>query len=217
MKLAILGATGPSGVQLVKEALERGHDVTAIVRNPDKLTEKHDKLKVVKANIFDSDSLEPHFQGQDAVLSCLGCGPSWFSLWTVTFYTDSAKPIVTALRRANVKRFIFMAAWYTKYSSTDPFMITWVIKPIFLGQVLKNMGEMEDYMEVECPDIEYTSVRPPQLTNTETTGATVLFHEGQRVPSEKRLVCCRRDAARFMLDAAESGNFKRKCIAIASG
>jgi hypothetical protein len=49
-------------------------------------------------------------------------------------------------------------------------MITWVIKPIFLGQVLKNMGEMEDYMEVECPDIEYTSVRPPQLTNTETTG-----------------------------------------------
>jgi putative NADH-flavin reductase len=46
MKLAILGATGPSGVQLVKEALERGHDVTAIVRNPDKLTEKHDKLKV---------------------------------------------------------------------------------------------------------------------------------------------------------------------------
>ncbi|XP_045199849.2 flavin reductase (NADPH)-like [Mercenaria mercenaria] len=217
MKIAVLGATGPSGIQLVKEALQRGHDVTAIVRNPDKLTDRHEKLKVVKANIFDPDSLVPHLTGQDAVLSCLGCPPSWFSLWTVTFYTDSAKSIVTALRRADVKRFIFMSAWYTKYNSSDPFMINWVLKPLFLGQSLKNMGEMEDYLETECPDIEYTSVRPPQLTNAETTGASVLHHEGQRVPSDKRVVCCRRDVARFMLDTAESGNFKRKCMAIGSG
>jgi len=46
MKIAVLGATGPSGIQVVKEALERGHEVTAIVRNPDKMTEKHEKLKV---------------------------------------------------------------------------------------------------------------------------------------------------------------------------
>jgi len=48
MKIAVLGATGPSGVQVVKEALARGHDVTAVVRNPDKLTEKHEKLKVCR-------------------------------------------------------------------------------------------------------------------------------------------------------------------------
>lgn len=46
MKIALLGATGPSGIQVVKEALERGHTVTAIVRNPDKLTEKNENLKV---------------------------------------------------------------------------------------------------------------------------------------------------------------------------
>jgi len=46
MKIAVLGATGPSGIQVVKEALARGHEVTAVVRNPDKVTEKHDKLKV---------------------------------------------------------------------------------------------------------------------------------------------------------------------------
>ena len=58
-------------------------------------------------------------------------------------------------------------------SQGDPFFITWLFKPLMLGQSLNNMGEMEDYMEVECPDIEYTSVRPPQLTNTETTGEYV--------------------------------------------
>lgn len=216
MKIALLGATGPSGIQVVKEALERGHEVTAVVRNPEKLTQTHDKLKVVKADIFDSDTLVPHFEGQDAVLSCLGCPPSFFSMWTITFYTDSAKPIVAAMRKAGVTRLIFMASWYTKYDRNDPFIINWVLKPLFLGQSLKNMGEMEDYLEKECPDIEYTSVRPPQLTDSESSGKAVLYHEGQRVPSTKRITCCRRDVARFMLDAVETGNFKRKCMAIGS-
>jgi putative NADH-flavin reductase len=48
MRIAVLGATGPSGIQVVKEALQRGHEVRAIVRNPDKLVEKHDKLQVNK-------------------------------------------------------------------------------------------------------------------------------------------------------------------------
>lgn len=52
MKIAVLGATGPSGMQVVKEALERGHEVTAVVRNPDKMTEKHEKLKVRRCYDF---------------------------------------------------------------------------------------------------------------------------------------------------------------------
>lgn len=217
MRIAVLGATGPSGIQVVKEALQRGHEVRAIVRNPDKLVEKHDKLQVVKANIFDPDTMVPHLKGQDAVLSCLGCSPSWFSIWNITFYTDTVKPVVTALRRADVKRFIFMSSWYTKTDRQDPFFMTWLLKPLVLGQSLKNMGEMEDYLATECPDIEYTSVRAPQLSNSETTGKPVQFKEGQDVASSGRFICCRRDVARFMLDAAESGNFKRKCMAIASG
>ena len=52
----------------------------------------------------------------------------------------------------------------------DPFFMTLILKPLVLGQSLKNMGEMEDYLATECPDIEYTSVRAPQLSNSETTG-----------------------------------------------
>ena len=71
-------------------------------------------FQVVTANIYDADSMVTHFQGQDAVLSCLGCPPSYFSLRTITFYTDTAKHIVAALRKAAVKRFVFMSSWYTK-------------------------------------------------------------------------------------------------------
>ncbi|XP_052784299.1 flavin reductase (NADPH)-like [Mya arenaria] len=219
MKLAILGATGPSGIQVVKEALARGHEVTAVVRNPDKLTEKHENLKIVTADIFDSESLVPHFEGRDAVLSCLGCGPSFFSIWTITFYTDSVKSIVAALRKAKVTRFVCMASWYTKYDANDPFIINWVLKPLFLGQSLHNMGQMEDFLEADCSDIRYTSVRPPQLTNGETSGKPVLFEEGQRISSaeKRKFICCRRDVARFMLDVTEKDEHIRKCMAIASG
>ena len=55
----------------------------------------------------------------------------------------------------------------------DSFMINWVLKPLALGQSLHNMGEMEAYLKTECPDIEYTSVRPPQLLNGASSGKSV--------------------------------------------
>ena len=49
-------------------------------------------------------------------------------------------------------------------------MLNWVLKPLFLGQVVHNMHEMETYFQTECPDIEYTSVKAPQLVNGESSG-----------------------------------------------
>jgi putative NADH-flavin reductase len=51
MKISVLGATGPSGLQTVLEALDRGYDVVALVRNPDKLTVKNDKLQVTTGTV----------------------------------------------------------------------------------------------------------------------------------------------------------------------
>ena len=90
MKLAILGATGQTGEegslerilmiamtgkQVVLQALEKGHMVTAIVRSPDKVQTSHDNLKVVTADIFNTEQLREHFVDQDAILSCLGFKP----------------------------------------------------------------------------------------------------------------------------------------------
>lgn len=46
MKIVILGATGQTGQHLVNQALQQGHSVTAVVRNPGKMTVSHDNLKV---------------------------------------------------------------------------------------------------------------------------------------------------------------------------
>lgn len=52
----------------------------------------------------------------------------------------------------------------------EPFIIRWILRPLIIGNLLHNMGEMEDYLNKECRDIDYTVVRPPGLTNQPSTG-----------------------------------------------
>ncbi|GCB68357.1 hypothetical protein scyTo_0012272 [Scyliorhinus torazame] len=120
MKLLVLGATGNTGQFLVRQALEQGHVVKAVVRTTSKLTIQHENLTVVKANIFSADSLVEHFNEQDVIMSCLGFPISLFS--EVTGYTESIKAIVLAMREAKVTRIIAMASWYTKRESVLDYM-----------------------------------------------------------------------------------------------
>uniref|UniRef100_A0AAQ4P188 NAD(P)-binding domain-containing protein n=1 Tax=Gasterosteus aculeatus aculeatus TaxID=481459 RepID=A0AAQ4P188_GASAC len=108
MKIVVLGATGQTGQYLVNQALQQGHTVTAVARNPGKLSVHHDNLKVVEADIFSEDSLKPHFSGQDVVMSCLGFPPSFFS--PVTGYSRSMNSVVGAMREARVNRIITMTS-----------------------------------------------------------------------------------------------------------
>ena len=61
---------------------------------------------------------------------------------------------------------------YFLYTATEgePFMIKWMLRPLFIGNVLKNMGEIEDYLSKDCQDINFTVVRPPGLTIQPSTG-----------------------------------------------
>ncbi|KAL3846626.1 hypothetical protein ACJMK2_017600 [Sinanodonta woodiana] len=215
MKFAVLGATGPTGQEFVKEALDNGHSVTALVRSPEKLTTNCDRLKVVKVDIFKEEDLVEHFKDSDAVISCLGCRPSFLGLSPITFYTDSIKPIAEALRKANRSRLICMTAACTKSVPGNPFIIEWVLKPLFLGKTLKSMSEMEDYLDTKCSDLDYTVVKPPALKNAESTGALVKTSEGQYV-AEGTGQITRRDVAKFMLSCAVDRLWIKKLVAVSS-
>ncbi|MGV2788153.1 NAD(P)H-binding protein, partial [Clostridium perfringens] len=53
MKVALIGASGTIGRRITEEALRRGHEVTAVLRNPDRLDSEHERLKKVKADVMD--------------------------------------------------------------------------------------------------------------------------------------------------------------------
>ncbi|XP_062307132.1 flavin reductase (NADPH)-like [Osmerus eperlanus] len=216
MKIAVLGATGQTGHYLVTEALQQGHTVTAIVRNPGKLTVRHEQLKVVEGDIFSEDSLKQHFQGHDAVISCLGFPPS--VLYGVTGYTLSMRAMVNAMREAKVNRIITMTSWYTEPESGSQasYLIRFLLLPM-IRSVLSNMFEMEHYLK-KTEEVNWTVVRPPGLKNVPATAKEFLTHEGYFVPDANGLPVgssvARGDVARFMLSLLNSNAWFKKGVAV---
>ncbi|KAG8593630.1 hypothetical protein GDO81_000909 [Engystomops pustulosus] len=209
MKLSVLGATGQTGAALVAQALQDGHEVTALVRNVSKMTIQHEKLKVVEANIFSADTLAEHFKGQDAVVSCLGFPYKMFA--SISGYTDSMTAIVSAMRQTGVNRMVTMTSWYTDTSSAQnaSFFVRNLLVPL-IKSVLTNMFEMEKYLEKECSDLNWTVVRPPGLQNTPVTGYFVPDEKGYPVTN----TVSRADVSRFMLSTLNDNQWTKKIVAM---
>ncbi|NEO34469.1 MAG: NAD(P)H-binding protein [Symploca sp. SIO3C6] len=102
MNLLIFGSTGGTGRQLVEQALEQGHRVTAFARNPAKLDIKHTNLKVVEGDVMDFTSVDKALQGQDVVVCVLGAGKKI----TGTIRSEGTRQIIHAMEKAGIRRFI---------------------------------------------------------------------------------------------------------------
>jgi putative NADH-flavin reductase len=102
MKIAIFGGAGRIGSRIVTEALQRGHEVTVVVRHPENYTRIGPHLKVAKGDLFNSQDVETGAFNQDAVVCAYnnthGAAPSTFSEITV--------PLFNGLKQAGVKRLI---------------------------------------------------------------------------------------------------------------
>jgi len=72
MRLVVFGATGKIGKEIVKQALAQGHEVTAFLRDPAKMTLAHGDLKIMTGDIYEFTAVTQAIQGQDAVICSLG-------------------------------------------------------------------------------------------------------------------------------------------------
>ena len=103
MKLLIIGATGGTGRELVKQGLEFGHKITVLVRNPQKVTIKHPNLLIRKGNVLNLSDVLDAVDDQEAVISSLG--HKRFFIKT-NILSVGTKNIIAAMEKQNVKRFI---------------------------------------------------------------------------------------------------------------
>ena len=99
MKLAIIGATGFVGSAVLQEALRQGHDVTAIVRHPEKLA-AHPSLTAKAVSVFDEAALADVLRGHDAVISAYN--PGWTNPDIQSQMIEGSAHIVNATKLAKV-------------------------------------------------------------------------------------------------------------------
>lgn len=105
MVVALLGATGFVGKSILNEALDRGHTVLAITRNPEKLPPR-DHLITKSANVYDCDALAPLLSGSDAVISAFN--PGWSDPNIYENQVNGTKSIIAAIKRAHIKRVLWV-------------------------------------------------------------------------------------------------------------
>jgi putative NADH-flavin reductase len=165
MNIAILGATGGTGLELVRRCLESGHSVTAFARKPDSLTKFRGRIKVVTGNLLNACELTSVLHGQDAVLS--GFGPRVpIAKTDAHLLRDFATTLVTSMKEASLRRAIIISTAFLFKDSVIP--PTYLIGKLLFPSVLKDATEMEAI--IRGSGFEWTIVRPPQLTDFPFTG-----------------------------------------------
>jgi putative NADH-flavin reductase len=202
MKLIIFGATGGTGQEIVRQALENGHDVTVLVRAPAKLTIQHDRLKVIVGDIGDAAAVEKAVAGADAVISALG--PTRDS--APMMLTHGSANLIAAMKRHNVRRLI----WQTGAGVVDEGDAPSTIRNIIIGlmkiispRVLAD--SINTFNNIKHSDLDWTIVRVPMLKNGPRQGN---YSAGFTPPAPKPLA--RADAAEFMLKQIDDKTFLRQ-------
>jgi putative NADH-flavin reductase len=112
MKLTVFGASGGAGSQVVSQALDAGHDVTAVVRDRARLPVSHQNLTVVTADVLRPAEIADAVAGRDAVVSALGHSrrrPEPKAAANATLCADSARSIAEAMRDAGSRRLVIVS------------------------------------------------------------------------------------------------------------
>src|SRR5438105_2121510 len=103
MRIALFGANGTIGQRIMQEALSRGYQVTAVVRDPSSFKKKGEKLSAVVGNVLDPASIAEAVKGHDVVVSAIGPKMPDGNLQIVA---DSARALLDGVARAGVKRLV---------------------------------------------------------------------------------------------------------------
>ncbi|HEX8831197.1 MAG TPA: SDR family oxidoreductase [Longimicrobium sp.] len=207
MQVLILGATGGTGRELVKQALGHGHSVRVMARDPDKVKSVHPRLEVVKGDIADTTALTAAAKGQEAVLSALGVNERKPN----TILSEGVRNLVRAMKRQKVKRLIFVSSLGVGDSKGQLGPVyNWVVMPALLKNIFADKELAE--AAIRESNLEWTIVRPGSLSNKLLTNR---YRAGPDAAKKRWFPRVgRADLADFMLDALEHRRFVREAPGI---
>jgi putative NADH-flavin reductase len=203
MKLLIFGSTGSIGRQLVEQALEQGHTVTAFARDPAKLDIGHANLKLAQGDVMDFASVEKAVQGQDAVLCVLGSGGKRKG----TIRSEGTRQIIRAMEKAGVRRFICQTTLGAGDSRGNlNFFWKYIMFGILLRDVFADHQKQENY--VKQSHLDWIIVRPGAFVDGNRTGD--YRHGFLGTDKTLKLKISRADVADFILKQLANNSYLHK-------
>jgi len=208
MKMLVLGATGGIGLEIVRQAAERGHKVTAFVRAPERLKSIAARFGVIQGDPLNSAELARAIEDQDAILS--GFGPRVpIAKTDSTLLHRFGVALSDAMRIVGLRRAVIVSTAFLFRDSIIP--PTNLVGRLFFPNMVADATEMESL--IQKSELDWTLVRPPRLTNGQRRNR-YRVREGH-LPGFGFTIS-RADVAAFMIWAAENRAFIQKVVGISN-
>jgi len=207
-RLLVVGATGGTGRELVNQALERGYEVTAFVRNPAKMQLTHPRLKIMQGDVFDANSVDAAVRGQDAVVSALGHRRIFVPS---RVQAEGARNVLRAMEAHGVKRFVCETSLGLGNSvGRMGLLSTFFVLPLILPIYFWDKSRQEQVIAASA--LEWVIVRPGVLTNGAKRGVYRHgFDVGSYLWSER---IGRADVADFMLNQLTDDQYLQTALGV---
>lgn len=198
MKIVVLGAAGRTGRLVVEQALTRGEEVVAYVRNPQGIA-ANPRLEIVVGQLNDTLALKAAIHAADAVLICLGTRGKRMKK-DVDLMQKSLPPIITAMKEANVSRLVLLSAYGVGDSARTAGLMARVIYRILVAAIYRDKERAEALLPGS--GLKWTIVYPVALIDGPPTDAVEVRPMGQVHKVAGLPKVSRVDVARLMLEVA---------------
>ena len=167
MKVALIGATGFVGTAILKELVDRGHQVTAIARHPEKIAIKSPQIHPVAADVMDAKQVATAVKGNDVVISAFNSG--WTNPNIYADFLTGSRAIQAGVKASGVKRLIVIGGGGSLEIKPG---LQLVDTPGFPAEYKPGASAARDYLnEIRKEDaLEWTFFSPAILMNHDTSG-----------------------------------------------
>ena len=204
MDITLLGATGATGQQILDRALNAGHHVTALVRDPARLLQRHEHLTVVTGDATSADDLTGALTGNQVVISALGASRNS----PKGLFTHTAAALISAAEKTGAKRLIWQASFGVGDTAKHLALpLAALLTLINLGNgIFKDKDEAES--AIRASDLDWTIAYTLALTNGPYTGT----YTARDIPTHGRIggKISRADVADFMLRQADGTEWSHR-------
>lgn len=211
MKIALFGATGPTGKYIIEEGLRRGYELSAYTRDAAKLSDYAGKIEIVTGDLKNLEAIKKVIAGSDAVISALG--PNGAKTQERLPVMNGLRNVIAVMRELNIRRLIQVstASYRDPKDSFDlkSKALATLFKVIARSSYddIKATGEL-----IAASDLNWTLVRIPFLKDSPSGGE---IDAGQYGKASLGMKLSRGNLAKFLFDQVSSGDFVRAAPGIA--
>ncbi|OCA84371.1 hypothetical protein A8F94_16845 [Bacillus sp. FJAT-27225] len=163
MNICLFGATGRVGGVVLENCLKSGHNVHALVRNPEKLSYTHPALRVLHGDALNQQDVHTAVKGCDAVISCLNTGGT-------DFLSSSMPIIISAMKAHDVHRIIMVSTAGILQARSEPELYRFQSSESRRSTTKDAEEHLKAFLIMEESGLDWTAVCPTYLPVGERIG-----------------------------------------------